>query len=312
MTDSAGPSTPEPPGGDRGDERLARAEELAQLGMEPVGGSVRPSGPGSAWPAITVALLTVAAWAPVVLTFLRVGVHPEPFAFRTDNLFWVLVTAGAPATMMLAAGASGLHPRAAGAAGLRIAAAVVAGAQLFVLAVIAVIQLLWDARETILAETVFTIVAVVLAAGAVVLAQGAARAGRHDAVTPFWHRAPVIGLLCVMLGQTVLVVAATARFPDAVGLYVTSLLIGAVTAIAALVGLWLVGRARPAAGWAGAVILCLLVVLLLGSMFNVLALADLPLSQRVVDSAQLVLFALGAVTAVLAARAGTRSAGTDP
>ncbi|MBE1878511.1 hypothetical protein [Myceligenerans pegani] len=347
MTDNAGRTTPETPGGDRGDERLARADERALLGVEPGpetreadagtappgDASPAPAAPdggapaaghgaagdvgrdtgeaplrgGSAWPAVTVVLLTVAAWAPVVLTFLRVGIDLDPFAFRTDNVFWVLAIGGSAATMTLAAGASGLHPRAAGSGAVRIAAAAVTGAQLFVLAVIGVIQVLWDARPAIMAQTAYTVVALVLAAGAVVLALIAARADRRGVATDLGRRAPVIGLACVLLGEGVLTVGITTQFPGEIGIYLVSLLISALTAVATLTGLWLVGRGRPAAGWTGAAMLCALAVLSIGSMINVFTLVDLPLSHRVVETTQYLLYAAGAVTAVLAAREAARA-----
>ncbi|WP_460703533.1 hypothetical protein [Myceligenerans halotolerans] len=314
MTDDAGPTTSETPGGDRGDERLARDEERTQLGVEPPPASPPdPDDGGSGWPAVTVVLLTVAAWVPVVLTFLRAGVDLDPFAFRTDNVFWVLAIVGAPATMTLVAGAAGLHPRATGAGPLRVAAASVTGAQLFVLAVIAVLQMLWDARPVIMAQTAYTVVALVLAAGAVTLALATARAHRRGTVTVFGHRAPVIGLIGVLLGQAVLAVGRTAQFPGEFDIYVVSLLISTFTATVTLTGLWLVGRGRPAAGWIGAAMLCLMAVLWLGSMINVSLLVDLPLPHRVTEIVQYLLYAAGAVTAVLAARASARaaSAGTE-
>ncbi|GAB4086229.1 hypothetical protein GCM10028784_28590 [Myceligenerans cantabricum] len=317
MTDTAGPTTPETPGGGRGDERLARAEELTQLGQD-AGPTPQDSGAGgspgprsSYWPVVTVVLLFAAAWTPVLLTLLRTGIDPDPFAFHTNNVFWVLTTVGSGATLTLAVAAAGLPARAGGATALRVAATVVVGAQLVVLAVIAVIQIVKDARASVMTETVVTIVAVVLAGVAVVLAVGSARSARRtDAAgggsAP--SRAPTVGLACVLVGQVVLAVATTARFPDETGFYVATLLISTFTSLASLTGLWLVCRPARGAAWAGAGTLCLLAVLSLGSLVNVFALADLPVSHRVVETAQYVLYATGAVAALLAARATGRTA----
>lgn len=308
MTDNAGPTTSETPGADRGAERLAREEELAQLGMEPAPRDTVPADAASAWPAVTVVLLTVAAWAPVVLTFLRVGVDLDPFAFRTDNVFWVLAVAGAAATMTLAAGVSGLRPRAAGAGALRVAAAALLGAQLVVLVVIGVIQVLWEARAAIMAQTAFTVVALLFAGAAVVLALVTARRERSGAAPSEGDRAPVIGLVCVLVGEVILTVGITTQFPGEFAIYVVSLLISTLTAVGTLTGLWLVGRGRRAAGWVGAALLCVLTVLSIGSMINLFTLVDLPAAHRTVEIVQYLVYAAGAVTAVLAARATARPA----
>lgn len=311
MTDNAGASTSETPGAGRGDERLARREELAQLGVEPPAGSGGPgtrAAPGGIWPAVTVVLLTLAAWVPVALTLLRVGVDPDPFAFRTDNVFWVLTITGSAATTTLAAGVAGLRPRATGSGVLRVAASVLIGAQLFVLGVIAVIQVLWDARTAIMAQALVTIVAVLLAGSAVLLALRGARAERRGRTAAGARDGrPLAGLVCALVGQVALAVGVTTQFPGEFGIYVVSLLISTLTAAATLTGLWLVGRGHGAAGWVGAGVLCLMAVLSVGSLVNLFALVDLPPAHLVVQAAQYLVYAAGAVTAVLAARAGART-----
>lgn len=326
MTDDAGHMTAETPDGNHGAERLARTGEQAQPGAGPPsdpgngGGSVvaapavdsapatDSTSPGSFWPAVTVAFLAVAAWVPVVLTFLQSEIGRDPFVSHTENVFGVLALVGAPATIVLAAGAAGLHPRLAGSRGVRIAATAVTGAQLLILAVIAVLQLFRETLVPVVVQTRFTLVALALTAGVVLLALATARAHGSGTATAFWHRAPVIGLVGAILGQTVLAVGRTLQFAGDLEGTLVAVLSSVFMVAATMTGLWLVGRGRPAAGWTGAAMLCLLAVLWLGSMINMPLALDVPPALRATEIVQYLLHLAGTVTAVLAARAIGRAA----
>lgn len=300
MTDNAGPTTPETPGGKDNEARLVRPEELARLSGPAREGEVS-EGSGSPWPVLTVVLATVASWLAVTLTFARTGIDPDLFAFHTANVPWVLVTVGAPATLTIAAGAAGADPRHRGARGLRLAAAVLAAVHLVVLAVIAVIQITKGARASVMADTAFVAVAVLLAAAAIVLGfLGARRAASGGAL-------PLAGLICLLVGHALLAAQSVVLLQGAVGLYIASLLVSTVTPLASLTALWLVVRTGSRTAWTGAAILCLLAVVAAGSLVNVFTSGLSPV-QITLMTVQVVFYLAAAAASVMAARAASVTA----
>ncbi|GAA1870343.1 hypothetical protein [Myceligenerans crystallogenes] len=284
--------------GGPGEERLVRPEDLAAFTKDARSADARSDdAPGSVWPVVTIAFATAASWMAVVLTFARIGFDPDLLAFHTENVPWVLVTVGTPATLTIAAGAAGMHPSHRFAAALRGTAAVIAGAQLVTLAVIAVIQGARGARAVVVTETVLTSVTVLLAAGAIVLGFLGARERSRAALG---GRFTVAGLAAVTAGQVVLAAATVARQPD-VEFYVISLAISALAPLVSLTALWLVSRTSTGLVRIGAATLVVLGVVAVGSLANVF-MVGLPGSSVPLQSVQVALYAGAAVAAALAAR----------
>lgn len=281
----------------RGEERLVRPEDLAQYDGSPSGD--RQSGigdrPSGIWPALTIVLATVTSAMAVVVRLATATVDPDPFAFTTTNVFWLIVTTGIPAVLTIAVGAAGMRPRRPGARGVRIAAAVLTGLYLVLLGVIAGVQFALGARPVVLLQTGAGAIAGLLAAGAVVLGFLAARRGTT--------RPGLIGLGLVLTAQVVLtlgkILAVGADPVIALGI-VTS----ALTPAASLTALWLVGRDHPRTVWTGALILCGLAVVTIGSAINIVAIG-LPGTSLPLQTVQIVLYLGAAVAAVLAARTAT-------
>lgn len=259
-----------------------------------------PARDSSAWPTLTVVLSAVAIMSAAVVVPLIGGVNPNPFSFTTNNIFWLGIIWLTPAVFVLAAGASGAGRRVSGSEALRIAAAALTGFGLLIVLVIAVVQTIGQARPELRWETLLTLVSLVSAGVAVVLAFVALRGvgGRREPLA-------FLGLALLVAAQIVFDLGGQLQYWATLSGLV--ILREVVENLLPVVGVWLIAGAHKIAVWAGAGLLIVATALMVQSLISNQLHGRLG-AIIAANCVQTVFFVAAVVTAVLAAAAVRRSA----